>query len=127
MLTILSFIFFTALVAIISYQKTKNENLSSLKGYFLAGRSLPWYVIAGSLFLTNISAEQLAGLNANAFRNGANVMAWEATSALTLIVLAFIFLPRFLKSGISTIPQFLELRYGKKMRQFLLPFLYMRL
>lgn len=116
MLTILSFIFFTALVAIISYQKTKNENLSSLKGYFLAGRSLPWYVIAGSLFLTNISAEQLAGLNANAFRNGANVMAWEATSALTLIVLAFIFLPRFLKSGVSTIPQFLELRYGKKMR-----------
>ena len=116
MLTILSFIFFTALVAIISYYKTKGENLSSLKGYFLAGRSLPWYVIAGSLFLTNISAEQLAGLNANAFRNGANVMAWEATSALTLIVLAFIFLPRFLKSGISTIPQFLENRYGKKMR-----------
>ena len=116
MLTILSFIFFTGLVAIISYYKTKGENLSSLKGYFLAGRSLPWYVIAGSLFLTNISAEQLAGLNANAFRNGANVMAWEATSALTLIVLAFIFLPRFLKSGISTIPQFLEIRYGKKMR-----------
>ncbi|MEJ6123896.1 solute:sodium symporter family transporter [Vibrio sp. 2-Bac 85] len=116
MLTILSFIFFTGLVAIVSYYKTKGENLSSLKGYFLAGRSLPWYVIAGSLFLTNISAEQLAGLNANAFRNGANVMAWEATSALTLIVLAFIFLPRFLKSGISTIPQFLEIRYGKKMR-----------
>jgi len=116
MLTIMSFLFFTALVAVISYMKTKDENLSSLKGYFLAGRSLSWYVIAGSLFLTNISAEQLAGLNANAFRNGANVMAWEATSALTLIVLAFIFLPRFLKSGISTIPQFLELRYGKKMR-----------
>ena len=116
MLTILSFVFFTALVAIISYYKTKGEDLSSLKGYFLAGRSLPWYVIAGSLFLTNISAEQLAGLNANAFRNGANVMAWEATSALTLIVLAFIFLPRFLKSGVSTIPQFLENRYGKKMR-----------
>ncbi|UJF18415.1 solute:sodium symporter family transporter [Vibrio sp. SS-MA-C1-2] len=116
MLTIISFLFFTALVAIISYQKTRKENLSNVTGYFLAGRSLPWYVIAGSLFLTNISAEQLTGLNANAFRNGANVMAWEATSALTLIVLAFIFLPRFLRSGITTIPQFLERRYGKRMR-----------
>ncbi|UPR30251.1 solute:sodium symporter family transporter [Vibrio crassostreae] len=116
MYTLLSFVFFTALVALISYIKTKKENLSEISGYFLAGRSLPWYVIAGSLFLTNISAEQLTGLNANAFRNGANVMAWEATSALTLIVLAFVFLPRYLKSGISTIPHFLEQRFGHRMR-----------
>jgi solute:Na+ symporter, SSS family len=116
MFTLISFVFFTALVAVISYIKTKNDNLASEQGYFLAGRSLPWYVIAGSLFLTNISAEQLTGLNANAFANGANVMAWETTSALTLIVLAFVFLPRYLKSGITTVPQFLELRYGKRMR-----------
>lgn len=116
MFTLISFIFFTALVAVISYMKTRKDNLGTESGYFLAGRSLPWYVIAGSLFLTNISAEQLAGLNANAFANGANVMAWETTSALTLIVLAFVFLPRYLKSGITTVPQFLEKRYGKRMR-----------
>jgi SSS family solute:Na+ symporter len=116
MFTLISFVFFTALVAVISYIKTRKDNLNTESGYFLAGRSLPWYVIAGSLFLTNISAEQLAGLNANAFANGANVMAWETTSALTLIVLAFVFLPRYLKSGIATVPQFLELRYGKRMR-----------
>ncbi|MGF1724775.1 solute:sodium symporter family transporter [Photobacterium nomapromontoriensis] len=116
MFTLISFLFFTFLVAFISYLKTKNENLNQISGYFLAGRSLPWYVIAGSLFLTNISAEQLTGLNANAFTNGANVMAWEATSALTLIVLAFVFLPRYLKSGISTVPQFLENRFGRRMR-----------
>lgn len=116
MFTFISFLFFTALVAIISYIKTKKDNLNSENGYFLAGRSLSWYFIAGSLFLTNISAEQLTGLNANAFANGANVMAWETTSALTLIVLAFVFLPRYLKSGITTVPQFLELRYGKRMR-----------
>lgn len=116
MLTIASFLLFTALVALIAYFKTKNDDLGTESGYFLAGRSLSWYVIAGSLFLTNISAEQLAGLNANAFRNGANVMAWEATSALTLIVLAFVFLPRYLKAGITTVPQFLEKRFGKKMR-----------
>lgn len=116
MFTLASFVFFTALVAVIAYIKTKKDNLNSESGYFLAGRSLSWIVIAGSLFLTNISAEQLTGLNANAFANGANVMAWETTSALTLIVLAFVFLPRYLKSGIATVPQFLELRYGKRMR-----------
>ncbi|MBD1572634.1 solute:sodium symporter family transporter [Vibrio sp. S17_S38] len=116
MFTLLSFVFFTALVAVISYIKTRKDNLNTESGYFLAGRSLSWFVIAGSLFLTNISAEQLTGLNANAFANGANVMAWETTSALTLIVLAFVFLPRYLKSGIATVPQFLELRYGKRMR-----------
>ncbi|GEN23725.1 solute:sodium symporter family transporter [Halomonas cupida] len=116
MLTLLSFVFFTALVALLSWLKTRHDDLHNVTGYFLAGRSLSWFVIAGSLFLTNISAEQLAGLNANAFRNGANVMAWETTSALTLIVLAFVFLPRYLKSGISTIPQFLENRFGRTMR-----------
>ncbi|PJC86698.1 solute:sodium symporter family transporter [Vibrio sp. HA2012] len=116
MFTLVSFLFFTCLVALISYLKTRKENLNQVEGYFLAGRSLPWYIIAGSLFLTNISAEQLTGLNANAFMNGANVMAWEATSALTLIVLAFVFLPRYLRSGISTVPQFLENRFGRRMR-----------
>ncbi|MCG7599677.1 solute:sodium symporter family transporter [Halomonas sp. McH1-25] len=116
MLTLVSFLFFTALVAVIAYLKTRREDLSQVTGYFLAGRSLTWTVIAGSLFLTNISAEQLTGLNANAFSNGANVMAWETMAALALIALAFLFLPRYLRSGISTIPQFLENRFGKRMR-----------
>ncbi|MDW5375874.1 solute:sodium symporter family transporter [Halomonas sp. HP20-15] len=116
MLTLVSFLFFTALVAVIAYLKTRREDLSQVTGYFLAGRSLTWTVIAGSLFLTNISAEQLTGLNANAFSNGANVMAWETMAALALIALAFLFLPRYLRSGISTVPQFLENRFGKRMR-----------
>ncbi|NIC05654.1 solute:sodium symporter family transporter [Billgrantia bachuensis] len=116
MLTLLSFLGFTALVAVISWLKTRHEDLSQITGYFLAGRSLGWIVIAGSLFLTNISAEQLTGLNANAFSNGANVMAWETVAALALIALAFVFLPRYLRSGIGTVPQFLEHRYGKRMR-----------
>jgi len=116
MLTLVSFLGFTALVAVISWLKTRRDDLSQISGYFLAGRSLSWIVIAGSLFLTNISAEQLTGLNANAFSNGANVMAWETVAALTLIVLAFVFLPRYLRSGIGTVPQFLEHRYGRRMR-----------
>lgn len=116
MIAMSSFILFTLLVAWISYKATKQENLKQSTGYFLAGRSLPWFVVAGSLFLTNISAEQLTGLNGNAFANGASVMAWETVAAVTMIVLAVVFLPRFLKGGVATVPQFLEARYGKRMR-----------
>ena len=115
-LALITFVGFTLLVAIISYWKTRDEDLGSSTGYFLGGRSLPWYVIAGSLFLTNISAEQMTGLNGNAFVNGASVMAWETVACIAMLVMALFFLPKFLKSGITTVPQFLELRFGKGMR-----------
>lgn len=117
MLPLLSFIAFTGLVAFVSYLKSRDEDLSHSTGYFLAGRSLSWFVIAGSLFLTNISAEQLTGLNGNAFSFGASVMAWETVSVVALVVMANYFLPRYLKSGITTVPQFLEERFGGGMRR----------
>ena len=60
---IITFLFFTVMVAVISSLKTKEDNLDTAEGYFLASRSLPGVVIAGSLLLTNLSAEQLVGLN----------------------------------------------------------------
>ena len=68
-ITALTFIFFTALVAVVSWMKTKNDDQSSTEGYFLAGRSLSWFVVGGSLLLTNLSTEQLVGLNGGAFQN----------------------------------------------------------
>ena len=67
---ILAFIGFTAFVAIISYLYTRNTNESSSDGYFLGGRSLTGVVIAGSLLLTNLSTEQIVGLNGAAFKEG---------------------------------------------------------
>lgn len=116
MWAITSFLMFTVMVAIISYIKTRDEDLGHSTGYFLAGRSLSWFVIAGSLFLTNISAEQLTGLNGNAFASGANVMAWETIASVAMIAMAIFFLPRYMKSGITTVPQFLEARFGRTMR-----------
>ena len=58
MLTVVSFIGFTALVALISYLKTRNDRMTGSDDYFLAGRSLTAWVIAGSLILTNLSTEQ---------------------------------------------------------------------
>lgn len=113
---IVSFIAFTLLVAVITWWKLRNVDTSSQQGYFLAGRSLKAPVIAASLMLTNLSTEQLVGLSGQAYRSGMSVMGWEVTSAVTLIFLALIFLPRYLQRGIATIPEFLEERYDKTTR-----------
>ncbi len=115
-MVILSFLFFTGLVAIITYTLTGKDDHASSSGYFLAGRRLGGLVIAGSLLLTNLSTEQMVGLNGAAFADGFCVMAWEIIAVLALVLMALFFLPRFLKSGIATVPQFLELRYDKGTR-----------
>ena len=124
LLTVIEFVGFTVLVAVLSWWKTKDEDLSSKEGYFLAGRGLPGIVIAGSLMMTNLSAEQLVGTNGQAFSGSMSSMAWEATSGFALLVLAFVILPRFLKGGIATIPQFYQMRYDTfTMRMFSCMFL----
>ena len=110
---ILSFLGFTLLVAIISYVATRKTNENSSDGYFLGGRSLTGVVIAGSLLLTNLSTEQIVGLNGAAFKEGILVMAWETLAAIAMVVTAVFLLPRYLKGGITTVPQFLEKRYDK--------------
>lgn len=115
-LQILSFVGFTLLVALITWRKVRKTDTGSQQGYFLAGRSLKAPVIAASLMLTNLSTEQLVGLSGQAYKSGMSVMGWEVTSAVTLIFLALIFLPRYLQRGIATIPDFLEERYDKTTR-----------
>ena len=79
-LTLGSCVFFMALVAYVSYRKTRGE-VSTRDGYFLAGRGLSAVFIAGSLLLTNLSAEQLIGLNGSAYGFNLSSMAWEVTAA----------------------------------------------
>jgi len=115
-MTLLSFLFFTGLVIVLTWWFTRGSDLNTDEGYFLAGRSLTGIFIAGSLLLTNLSTEQLIGLNAGSFNDGLSVMCWEVIAGMSLVVLALVFLPRYLKSGIATIPQFLEERYGPSVR-----------
>jgi len=111
---IISFFVFTALVAIITYILTRKKAGKTADGYFLGGRSLTGVVIAGSLLLTNLSTEQIVGLNGAASREGILVMAWETLAAIAMVLTAIVLLPKYLKGGITTIPQFLENRYDKK-------------
>lgn len=113
---IVSFFAFTLMVALITWWKLRKADTASQLGYFLAGRSLKAPVIAASLMLTNLSTEQLVGLSGQAYRSGMSVMAWEVISAIPLIFLALIFLPKYLQRGIATIPDFIEERYDRTTR-----------
>ncbi len=110
-ITLLSFVFFTGLVGFLTWRITRKDDLGSTKGYFLAGRSLTFPLIAGSLLLTNLSTEQMVGLNGAAFTDGFCVMVWEVVAVIALVAMALFFLPRFLKSGVATVPQYLEIRF----------------
>ena len=114
--TLLSCLFFMGLVAWISYRKTKGE-VDTRDGYFLAGRGLGAVFIAGSLLLTNLSAEQLIGLNGSAYGFNLSSMAWEVTAAFATICMAFIFLPRYLAGAFSTLPEFLNDRFDDDVRR----------
>ncbi|MFW8591006.1 solute:sodium symporter family transporter [Glaciecola sp. 2405UD65-10] len=115
-LTLLTCMAFMAVVAFISYQKTKGE-VNTQDGYFLAGRGLTGTFIAGSMILTNLSAEQLIGLNGSAFGYNLSAMAWEVTAGISTIIMALIFLPRYLAGAFSTLPEFLRDRFDDKVRR----------
>lgn len=109
--TVVSFLFFTGLVGFLTWLFTRNDDHGSSSGYFLAGRSLSFPLIAGSLLLTNLSTEQMVGLNGAAFTDGLCVMVWEVVCVVALVFMAWFFLPRFLKSGVSTVPEYLKIRF----------------
>ena len=113
MVLVISFLFFTALVASLTWIITRNDDHSTTGGYFLAGRSLSAPLIAGSLLLTNLSTEQMVGLNGAAFTDGLCVMVWEVVCVLALVFMAWFFLPRFLRSGVATVPEYLEIRFDR--------------
>jgi SSS family solute:Na+ symporter len=113
---IIVFVFFVAAVLFVGLYKSKGEKTHSEHGaadYFLAGRGLTWWLIGFSLIAANISAEQFVGMSGQgAGLYGLSVSSWEWIAAITLVVVAFALLPYFLRSGITTIPEFLEIRYN---------------
>ena len=113
------FVAFIIAVIVISTFKSRSAGESS-EDYFLAGRGLSWWLIGFSLIAANISAEQFVGMAGNAAQcTGLAIASFEWIAAITLVGVAFIFLPMFLKCGIYTIPEFLEYRYNKIARSLI--------
>jgi SSS family solute:Na+ symporter len=118
-ISIMTFIIATGAVAFFTYRivigMKQSDNVT--EEYFTGGRALAWPMVAGSLLLTNLSTEQLVGLNGSVFGDKALVgLAWEALAALAMIATALVFLPRYLASGFTTTPAFLEKRFDKTTR-----------
>jgi len=82
--------------------------------YSSSTRALPWWAIGTSLIAANISAEQIIGMSGSAYAMGLGIASYEWLAAFALIVVGKYFLPVFLKNQVSTMPQFLGLRYGTK-------------
>lgn len=118
-MVIISFFIYSAMVATITYLKTRNAAKGTSDGYFLGGRSFTGGVIASSLLLTNLSAVSFVGMSAQAYTHNMSVMGWEVGSGITLILIALFLIPRYLKQGITTIPQFIQSRFDDGTRQFI--------
>ncbi len=110
------FFAFILLVIIVAFGVSRKSGDSS-ESYFLAGRGLTWWIIGFSLIAANISAEQFIGMSGQASDYiGLAVASYEWIAAVSLVIVAFFFLPKFLKAGIYTIPEYLERRYNKSAR-----------
>ena len=88
-------------------------------GYFLAGRNTGWFVIGASLFASNIGSEHLVGLAGTGAASGVAVGQFEILASLILLLLGWLFVPFYLRSGVYTMPEFLERRYGPEARWYL--------
>lgn len=99
-----------------------NKNKSSKEGYFLAGKSLPWWAVGASLIAANISAEQFIGMSGSGFSIGLGIASYEWMSAICLVLVGKFFLPIFISKGIYTIPEFVEKRYNKTLKTILAVF-----
>ncbi len=106
-------VFFGFIIAVISIGLWKSRHEKTSEDYFLAGRGLKWWLIGFSLIAANISSEQLVGMSGNAASHvGLAIASYEWMAAVTLVVVGFFFLPYFLRAGIYTMPEFLEVRYN---------------
>jgi SSS family solute:Na+ symporter len=116
------FVGFIGFVVAFSMYKGRREKTS--EDYFLAGRGLVWPIIGLSLIAANISSEQFVGMNGAGARDvGLAVASYDWIAAITLAIVAMFFLPRLLRTGIYTIPEYLEYRFSSAARNIMSVFM----
>ncbi|MEM1219112.1 MAG: sodium/solute symporter, partial [Bacteroidota bacterium] len=113
-----------AIVFILAWWVTRQEKQAKAEtygssDYFLGGKNVGWFVIGASLFASNIGSEHLVGLAGSGARGDMAAGQFEILAALILILLGWLFVPFYLKSGVFTMPEFLERRYNSSARTYL--------
>jgi SSS family solute:Na+ symporter len=109
-----------AVVFAVAFGVTRRRSTrESAEGYFLSGRNSGWFIIGASLFASNIGSEHLVGLAGTAAASGVAVGQFEIMASLILLLLGWFFVPFYLRSGVFTMPEFLERRYSPAARWYL--------
>jgi SSS family solute:Na+ symporter len=118
---VFAFVAFIAFVIGISLYASRHEKTD--EDYFLAGRKLSWWLIGFSLIASNISTEHFVGMAGRGYELGLAIASYEWMAAVTLVIVALWFLPKFLKAGIYTMPEYLEYRYDATARAIMATFM----
>lgn len=112
-----AFVGYFIVIAVVAVVAGRREREAA--DYFLAGRNLPWWIIGVSLIASNISTEHFVGMAGSGVDFGLAIASYEWMAAITLVIVARWFLPKFLALGITTMPQYLEERFDQRSRGFL--------
>lgn len=105
-------------LALIIWWGLKNGKSADSQSYFLAGRCMPWWVVGLSLFAASISSTTLIGQSGDAYHTGIAVFNYNLTGIVVMVFFAVVLLPLYIKSGIFTIPEFLEKRFDRRSRYY---------
>jgi solute:Na+ symporter, SSS family len=111
------FLLFLGLVAVIAIYNTRKMRLNTTAAYFMGNRTLGFWMVGFSLFLTNMSCNTLIGENEFVYTNDMSVMAWGMSSVLAMLIVAEFFLPVYMKMGAVTTPDFLGQRFGPRLKK----------
>lgn len=109
--SVISFVAVLVLIYLYAFYRTRSIDNKDSEGYFLGGRSLVGTTVGMTIIMTNLSTEQLVGQNGQSYVAGMEVMAWEVTASVAIVMLAWVFLPKYFKYGVNTISDFIEIRY----------------
>jgi len=109
-------IYFALILFVGLYSSRKKDDSSQ---YFLANRNLGWFIVGASLFASNIGSEHLIGLAESGFKRGLIESQFEILAAFMLLLLGWVFVPFYNKSGVITMPEFLEKRFSSSARMYL--------
>jgi SSS family solute:Na+ symporter len=112
-IVLVTFLFFTGIVAFFSWYKSRQSKLNTLNGLFLANRSLSFLLVGGGLLFTNINIATIIGENELSYTHNMTVMAWGMTSILAMLLVSEFLMPLYIRMGISTTPDYLTARYGR--------------
>lgn len=113
-------IYFLIVLAVGLWSMHQNKSRGTIKGYFLANKSMVWYTVGASLFASNIGSTHFIGLAGAGASGGWAAIAYEFNGMLVVLALSYLFLPVYMSCNAKTMPEYLKLRFGRSRLNFII-------